>query len=101
MAPPVSVGIPLQLTGEHSILSYWVLRANIRFIFQAMITRLHSNCRPQNCERNAPRNCWHTILTCGNPEWYGKPLKQRGFPPRQADIRRGTGASRIVFLLGG
>ena len=22
-----------------------------------------------------------------HPQWYGKPLKQRGFPPRQADIR--------------
>ena len=38
--------------------------------------------RPQNCERNAPRICWHTIFTCGNSERYGKPLKQRGFLPR-------------------
>src|SRR5262249_53745068 len=30
-----------------------------------------------------PRICWHTILTCGNPQWYGKPLKQRGLPSRQ------------------
>src|SRR5215472_12873915 len=21
---------------------------------------------------------WRTIFTCGNPQWYGKPLKQRG-----------------------
>src|SRR5262249_27368057 len=38
--------------------------------------------RPQNCERNTPRICWHTILTCGNSERYSKPLKQRGFLPR-------------------
>src|SRR5215813_4843750 len=30
-----------------------------------------------------PRICWHTILTCGNPQWYGKPLKQRGLLSRQ------------------
>ena len=31
-----------------------------------------------------PRICWHTILTCGNPQWYGKPLKQRGLLSRGA-----------------
>ena len=31
-------------------------------------------------------------------EGYSKPLKQRGLLSRQADIRRGTGASRIAFL---
>ena len=31
---------------------------------------------------DAPRICWHTILTCGNPQWYGKPLKQRGLLSR-------------------
>src|SRR5215472_1334597 len=41
---------------------------------------------------------WRTIFTCGNPQWYGKPLKQRGLLSRQADIRRGTDASRIAFL---
>src|SRR5215470_12879951 len=55
--------------------------------FSIAIRTALTDCRPQNCERNAPRICWHTFLTCGNPQWYGKPLKQRGFPPRQADIR--------------
>ena len=31
-------------------------------------------------------------------ELFGKPLKQRGLLSRQADIRRGTDASRIAFL---
>jgi hypothetical protein len=22
-----------------------------------------------------PRICWHTIFICGEPQWYGKPLK--------------------------
>src|SRR5262249_13966899 len=44
------------------------------------------------------RICWHTIFLCGKPQWYGKPLKQRRLLSRQADIRRGTGASRIAFL---
>ena len=39
--------------------------------------------RPQNCERNTPRICRHTILTCGNPQWYGKPLKERTLLSRQ------------------
>ena len=29
-----------------------------------------------------PRICWHTIFIRGNPQWYGKPLKQRGPLPR-------------------
>jgi len=29
-----------------------------------------------------PRICWHTIVICGNPQQYGKPMKQRGFLPR-------------------
>ena len=29
-----------------------------------------------------PQICWHTIFICGNPQRYGKPLKQRGFLPR-------------------
>ena len=45
-----------------------------------------------------PRICWHTIFICRKPQWYGKPLKQRGLLSRQANIRRGTGASRIVFF---
>src|SRR5262249_54908676 len=32
-----------------------------------------------------PRICWHTILTCGKPQWYGKPLKQRGLLSRQGE----------------
>jgi putative ABC transport system substrate-binding protein len=47
-----------------------------------------------------PRICWHTIFTCGKPQWYGKPLKQRGFLPHQADIRRVTGASSSLARLG-
>jgi len=42
-----------------------------------------------------PRNCWQTIFICGEPQWYGKPLKQLGLVSRQADIRRVTGASRV------
>src|SRR5215469_8978896 len=30
-----------------------------------------------------PESVWHTILTCGNPQWYGKPMKQRGLLSRQ------------------
>ena len=45
-----------------------------------------------------PQICWHTIFTWGKPQWYGKPLKQRGLLSRKADIRRGSGASRIAFL---
>src|SRR5215469_17475207 len=29
-----------------------------------------------------PRICWHTIFSFGNPQRYGKPLKQPGFLPR-------------------
>src|SRR5262244_2990282 len=63
------------------------MRSERRTRFSIAIRTALTDCRPQNCERNAPRICWHTILTCGSPQWYGKPLKQRGFPPRQADIR--------------
>jgi 5-carboxymethyl-2-hydroxymuconate isomerase len=34
----------------------------------------------------------------GNHSCYGKPLKQCGFLPRQADIRRVTGASSVKFF---
>jgi hypothetical protein len=27
------------------------------------------------------------VIVCGKPQWYGKPLKQCGFLPRQTDIR--------------
>jgi len=43
-----------------------------------------------------PRICWQTIFICGKPQWYGKPLKQRGLLSRQADIRRVTCASRVA-----
>ena len=43
----------------------------------------------------SPRICWHTIFICGTPQWYGKPLKQRGLLSRQADIRRVTGTSSV------
>ena len=43
----------------------------------------------------SPRICWHTIFICGKPQWYGKPLKQRGLLSRQADIRRVTGTSSV------
>src|SRR5215469_6429931 len=32
-----------------------------------------------------PRICWHTIVICGNPQRYGKPLKQRGFLSRSGE----------------
>jgi hypothetical protein len=31
-----------------------------------------------------PRLCWHTNFICGNPQRYGKPLKQRGCLPRSS-----------------
>jgi hypothetical protein len=46
-------------------------------------------------ERNAPESVGTLSLSMGNPQWYGKPLKQLGLLSRQADIRRVTGASRV------
>ena len=40
-----------------------------------------------------PPNLLAHYFYLGKPQWYGKPLKQRGFLPRQADIRRVTDAS--------
>src|SRR5215467_2026002 len=41
--------------------------------------------RVEKHSNGMPRICWHTILTCGNPQWYGKPLKQRGLLSRQGE----------------
>ena len=43
-------------------------------------------------ERNTP-NLLAQYFFCGKPQWYGKPLKQRGFLPPQADIPRPAPAS--------
>ena len=47
----------------------------------------------RNCERNAPESVGTLFFVCGESQWYGKPLKQRGLLSRQADIRQVTGAS--------
>ena len=38
---------------------------------------LEAGGRVEKHSNGMPRICWHTILTCGNPQWYDKPLKQR------------------------
>ena len=52
--------------------------------------------RVEKPSNGMPRICWQTIFICGKPQWYGKPLKQRGLLSRQADIRRVTCASRVA-----
>src|SRR5262252_3860120 len=44
---------------------------------------LEAGGRVEKHSNGVPRICWHTIPTCGNPQWYGKPLKQRGLLSRQ------------------
>src|SRR5262249_239122 len=46
---------------------------------------LEAGGRVEKHSNGMPRICWHTILTCGNPQWYDKPLKQRGFLSRQGE----------------
>ena len=46
-----------------------------------------------------PRICWHTILTYGNPQWYGKPLKQRRLLSRQGGHSSRYWCQQDVFLL--
>jgi hypothetical protein len=46
-----------------------------------------------NCERNAPESVGTTILTCGNPQWFGKPLKQRRFLPKFIELLVPAGSS--------
>src|SRR5262249_52437306 len=55
--------------------------------------------RVEKHSNGTSRICWHTIFICAKPWWYSKLLKQQGLLSCQADIRRGTGASRIAFLL--
>src|ERR1700730_17785186 len=47
-------GIPLWLKGKRHMRSYRVVRAKIRFMFQAMVTRLHS---PRTLLSPRSRNC--------------------------------------------
>ena len=50
-------------------------------------SRKHSN--------GVPRICCQTIFIGGKPQWYGKPLKQRGLLSRRADTRRVIGANSV------
>src|SRR5215469_18716372 len=54
------------------------MRSERRTRFSIAIRTALTDCRPQNCERNAPQICWHTILTCGNPQWYGQAIETAG-----------------------
>src|SRR5215472_12748982 len=60
---------------------------------------LEAGGRVEKHSNGMPRICWHTILTCANPQWYGKPLKQRRLLSRQGEhssrywprgVRRGS-----------
>jgi hypothetical protein len=47
-------GLLLRLNRKRHMRSYWVVRAKIRFMFQAMVTRLHS---PRTLLSPRSRNC--------------------------------------------
>src|SRR5215470_16662598 len=44
-----------------------------------------------------PPNLLAHNLYLEKPQWYGKPLKQRGLLSRQANIRQVTGASSVTI----
>src|SRR5215469_10227045 len=56
-----------------------------RVRINAPSAELEAGGRVEKHSSGMSRICWHTILTCGNPQWYGKPLKQRGLLSRQGE----------------
>src|SRR5215471_3485326 len=58
--------------------AYWSV-----YEFNPPSAELDAGGRVEKHSNGMPRICWHTILSCGNPQWYGKPWKQRGLLSRQ------------------